>query len=737
MAQRLADADPRGVLMKRLVSLTVSLSLLSLSLGPAAPSALALALAATARTAPVALAPTGVIGAASLQLAAPAAGLGLSPAAAGLQGLALDVLPAPAGALAVQALQTPAGQPTPFARSLEALSAEAPDFAKAGDQGSSALARDDFQARIGDGPAPAPDAPEVEFIVSGSEGSQGQITQDVFPGYLNERGLAPAARRAALEQQLRQLGVSPSLLQMHEASALGTIRRTNTAVIRVPRARADGLAENLRASGLDVQVGRIFTVPEKIQLDAQARTVGLKEMSGVIGADKLQEALKKVLGDPSKPKAAPSRWLRKALGLAAENPVLPWAVLDTWVAVAHPYLKGKFLKSVKNEDDGEEHGTHTAGTVVGVDIFNTHGRTYNIFPNGSASEGDILMKLNLAYSDGALATTNSWGDGRGNPEGAIEKLFVKGAAEGVHHDIAAGNSGSSKNTVGGPAIAVHDVDLVINGKKIGTVKRIKAIAAADADKATAYFSSRGKGSRETSTNPKYKNYPQKPDETGVGVNLRAPVPKGTHDPELGGPASAMSGTSMSTPGAFGAHLLLTRGILVLLKDYLPALPGPKLTEFAMDLARYSMTQTDLKGQPADDQGDGFINVWAAFEHAGKLLRENAPKGIGTNLRQTARALYGLPAPPKAESAGRGFSFNDPTPFGSFRTYRSPDGRSVRVYGWSLSPQTFLQMIVLGLLGGPLLFALGLGGSLWWAITGMGLAPLVVDLLKPTWIYSRD
>ena len=63
------------------------------------------------------------------------------------------------------------------------------------------------------------------------------------------------------------------------------------------------------------------------------------------------------------------------------------------------------------------------------------------------------------------------------------------------------NAGSRKNTVGGPAIAVYETDLVINGKVIGKVKRIKAIAASDADKKTASFSSRGPGSRITSTKP--------------------------------------------------------------------------------------------------------------------------------------------------------------------------------------------------------------------------------------------
>ncbi|UPT75591.1 MAG: S8 family serine peptidase [Elusimicrobiota bacterium] len=391
-------------------------------------------------------------------------------------------------------------------------------------------------------------------------------------------------------------------------------------------ADADLLSAALAAQGLTVQRGRTFEVPRPQLAEPMARSVGLKEMSRIIGADKLQAELAKVLGDPdAKPSffAKAKAWLGKVLGTAVENPKLPWAVLDTWVASAtHPYLAGRFTKGVDNNADSETHGTHTASTVVGVDRWNYEGRAYNIFPGGRASESDILFKMNMAQEDGAVGTTHSWGDGSGNPAGAIEKLFVKGAESGIHHSVSAGNSGSRKNTIGGPAIAVYTTDLVINGKVIGKVERIKAIAASDADKRTASFSSRGPGSRITSTKPEYKDYPQKPDESGVGVNLIAAVPTGATVPELGGPGAAMSGTSMSNPGVFGAFLLLTRGILVLLKDGLPEGPSEARTRLAMDLARYAMTQTAEKVAPADEVGDGFINVWAAFQYAAKLLKDS-------------------------------------------------------------------------------------------------------------------
>jgi hypothetical protein len=553
--------------------------------------------------------------------------------------------------------KTPEGQPTAFAQSLSALSAETPEFKDLSAGQSRSAAENDFQARIGQpgSVVAAQDvtaAEEVELLVSAPEGSGKQMTEDVYPQSLGLPGLSTREIDLAMQGQLKKLGIDPQLLTDHNARAIGALSQINTAVVKVSAVDAGLLQALIENQGLKVQVGRTFSVPRPLDAGTSARSVGLKDMAKIIGADKLQAELVKVLGEPAAPSgeqksslaSRAAAWVgqafRSALGLAVENPVLPWAVLDSWAAVNHPYLKGHFIKSVANEDDGEAHGTHTSGTVVGMDRWNYHGRNYNIFPGGSASEGDILFKLNMAQQDGALATTNSWGDGSGNPDGAIEKLFVKTAQAGMHHSISAGNSGSSANTIGGPAISYYNTDLVVNGKVIGQVKRIKAVAASDSDKRTAYFSSRGPGSMTTSRNPeKYKDYPQKPDESGVGVNLIAPVPVGPKVEELGGPGRAMSGTSMSNPGVFGAFLLLTRSILVLLKDYLPAVPAAAQTQFVMDLARFAMTQTAEKVAGPNEVGDGFVNVWSAFEYAAKTLKDNAPQKA--RARALLRGLLGF------------------------------------------------------------------------------------------------
>ncbi|OGR57484.1 MAG: hypothetical protein A2X36_04505 [Elusimicrobia bacterium GWA2_69_24] len=686
--------------MKSMLSVALSLSLVLSAFGPGVTAASAAAMAApvltrTAPTAPVMpIAPLGgllsqgllqtnpgltlpslgsgltSVGAPALQAVSLQAGVQAMPGAAPIlpaSRLSAQALQGPAtlkaALLAAQGVQQPGTQATPFARTMGALSAETPGFQDMGTAASKSEAGRDFESRIGGGnsvpvAATDPSPKEVELIVTADEKSGRQLTADIYPAYLNEPGMTAQKLDTALQQQLMMFGITKSLLGVHNAAALGTIAKINTTVIRVPADQAASLMSAFAALGLETQIGRTFERPKPQEAEPAAKTVSLKQMVSIIRADQLQADLKKVLGEPAAPapeqqaQAKPSfiasavsfvkTVVRKALfGVAAVNPILPFAVLDSWAAVDHPFLKGHYIKSVDNSDDGEAHGTHTSGTIIGVDIFNFQGRNYNIFPNGSASEGDILFKLSMAQKDGALATSNSWGDGSGNPAGAIEKLFVKTAAEGMHHSVSAGNSGSRKNTIGGPAIAVYLADLILNGKLIGKLKRIKAIAASDADKKTAYFSSRGPGSPTTARDPQYKDYPQKPDESGVGVNLVAPVPKGATVPELGGPGESMSGTSMSNPGVFGGMMLLTRGILVLLKDYLPKLSDKELTQFAMDLARYSMTQTAQKVAPVDEVGDGFIDIQASFEYATKLLKDATPQRAAVRVHAALRSLFGF------------------------------------------------------------------------------------------------
>lgn len=534
--------------------------------------------------------------------------------------------------------------------------------------GAKDAAGEDFMRRIGAldrtvgqlEPSDADPAGEVEIIVTLPKDSPASVTEDIHVDSLLASGVAPHSIDAKVETQLRPLGIAPELLETHGAATVGTLRRINTVVLKAPSEAAEELIERLRERGLAARPGATFELKDEEKKEEDVgEGVGLKRVSEVLRADKLQAELKKTLGEPRNPREAPEDAPKSAfgsvmqklaavfrrvfLGVALVNPALPWAILDTWVQGDHPYLRGRLEKNVVGEMDNEIHGTHTAGTVIGVDIFNFSGRAYNMLPNGHWREGEALMALNRAVEEGALATTNSWGSPYGDPEDEVVKLFMALAEEGVHHNIAAGNDGrDGSDSVGSPGVAYHFTDLVLGGRIVGKAKRIKTIAAADEELKTADFSSRGPGSWTTATNTEeYNDYPAKPDEAGVGVKVVAPVPtRGVEVPELGGMGRRLNGTSMSTPGAFGAFLLLTRGILVLLKDYLPKLPDRELKLFAMDLARYSMTATAKKVAPRMEQGDGFIDVWAAFEHSAALLKASNRRVL-PKVRELFRRVTGL------------------------------------------------------------------------------------------------
>ena len=133
------------------------------------------------------------------------------------------------------------------------------------------------------------------------------MTEDVYPVSLAKPGVSFKDVDAAMTRQLEKLGVSPRTLEAHRARAIGAVSKINTAVLKVSASEAELLKAVLEAQGLKVQRGRIFDVPKPQLAEPMARSVGLKEMSKIIGADKLQIELAKVLGDPD---AKPSFFAR-------------------------------------------------------------------------------------------------------------------------------------------------------------------------------------------------------------------------------------------------------------------------------------------------------------------------------------------------------------------------------------------------------------------------------------------
>ena len=132
-------------------------------------------------------------------------------------------------------------------------------------------------------------------------------------------------------------------------------------------------------------------------------------------------------------------------------------VLDTGIDTDHPDLSydptcsASFVNG-ESLEDGNGHGTHTAGTVAALD--NNVGTSvvgmapevtlciYKVLSNsGSGSYSDVIAALQQAVADGVQVTNNSYGTS-GDPGPTVKAAFDNAYAAGVLHAAAAGNSGN-------------------------------------------------------------------------------------------------------------------------------------------------------------------------------------------------------------------------------------------------------------------------------------------------------
>ena len=135
------------------------------------------------------------------------------------------------------------------------------------------------------------------------------------------------------------------------------------------------------------------------------------------------------------------------------------AVLDTGIDTDHPDLtydpacSASFVDG-ETLEDGNGHGTHTAGTVAALD--NGMGVVgvapeatlciYKVLRNsGSGNYSDIIAALERAVVDGVQITNNSYGSS-GNPGSIVEAAFDNAYAAGVLHVGSAGNRGNAQGT---------------------------------------------------------------------------------------------------------------------------------------------------------------------------------------------------------------------------------------------------------------------------------------------------
>lgn len=300
---------------------------------------------------------------------------------------------------------------------------------------------------------------------------------------------------------------------------------------------------------------------------------------------------------------APEMWKRGYTGYGTKA-----LIIDTGVDPTHPTLSRNYSGNTRPEsqawfqdanvsrpDDCDNHGTHVAGTILGIDreTLDTIGVAYNAMWMGAAGLCGGANFVLLRSFEWALdpdnnpestddmpdVINNSWRSGQGGDEcnGAFAQIFTVLETAGVAVVFSAGNSGPDSFTITSPKN--------INRNLVNTF----SVAAVDGRNLNiAGFSSRG---------PSFcggeGSLLIKPEVAAPGVNVRSAIRNGGF--------GLFSGTSMAAPHVAGAILLL--------KEAFPYLSGDQLK-----LALY-FTAIDL-GDPGEDDiyGMGLIDVDAAFEY---------------------------------------------------------------------------------------------------------------------------
>lgn len=280
-------------------------------------------------------------------------------------------------------------------------------------------------------------------------------------------------------------------------------------------------------------------------------------------------------------------------------------IIDTGTDPSHPALKRSFVGVYEDVANGwygftadpydcDNHGSHVAGTILGLDRDTKD--TIGVAPNGlwmaspaiqcSGGPGATSALQWAINPDGDISTTADMPDAINNSwrflpnawgcNSATQQAITALEAVGVAVICAAGND-NPDFSVGGPAYANYSL---VNAFAVG------AISPTSPTLGIADFSSRGPsvcggtGALEI-----------KPEVVAPGVGIRSAV--------RGGGYAVFQGTSMASPHVAGAVLLL--------KEAFPSASGTEI-KFAL----YN-TAIDL-GDPGEDNtyGNGLIDVEAAY-----------------------------------------------------------------------------------------------------------------------------
>lgn len=267
------------------------------------------------------------------------------------------------------------------------------------------------------------------------------------------------------------------------------------------------------------------------------------------------------------------------------------------------------------------HGTHTIGTVLGLEksTNDTIGVAFNAYYIATDPIVTDLSKIKpmteiikgfewALNPDGDTSTSsdipdvinNSWGK-PDPPDTAycvsfVSDLFNALETAGIAFVFSAGNNGPQSATIRLPQfIATNEVNVFTAGSIDGNTAGFPI----------SNFSSRGPTTCQATGSVLIK-----PEVVAPGQNVRSSVGHSGYD--------VFSGTSMAAPHVCGAVLLL--------KEAFPYLPGKEIL-----LALY-YTASDL-GAPGEDNtyGRGIIDVWAAYQYLAQSYIPVPPKAAGYDL----------------------------------------------------------------------------------------------------------
>lgn len=306
-------------------------------------------------------------------------------------------------------------------------------------------------------------------------------------------------------------------------------------------------------------------------------------------------------------------------------------IMDTGTNPHHPALRNNYLGLYKPLEqvwsgtgtepfDCDDHGTHVAGTVLGLDRLNndTIGVAFNSMwtaapPIGCGFESTNLNVIeNYEWSldpdddpntsdDIPKVINNSWGFDGQSSDGICNSIFTSTfdalEAAGIANVFAAGNEGPGLETLSGPQN--------INSSLVNCFS-VAALQGSNPDLLAANFSSRGPSTCESTDASLFI----KPEVSAPGVNVRSAVNNGFYD--------NLSGTSMASPHVAGAVLLL--------REAFPELTGEEIL-----LALYfSCRDLGISGED-NTFGMGIIDVKAAYDYLVEQGFEPVPGGVENDV----------------------------------------------------------------------------------------------------------